>query len=84
MSTIQFDEEQQQYTSRRILGERVQPKMVASLVKMGVVKSPKQASYILLGIATFAFVISFYFFYTSGIFSPEQRNTTSTLGPPPQ
>lgn len=74
MSTIQFDEEQQQYTSRRILGERVQPKMVASLVKLGVVKSPKQASYLLMGGVIFMIILSFYFTrlaLTSGT-SPEQ------------
>ncbi len=65
MSTIQFDEENNQhYTSRRILGERVQPKMVSTLLKLGVIKSEKQAGYVLLGIAIVAFALSAYLIFT--------------------
>ncbi len=62
MSTIQFDEEQQQYTSRRILGERVQPGMVNFLMAKGIVKSQRQAGHILVIIATVCFVLSLYLF----------------------
>lgn len=61
MANVQFDEEQQ-YTSRRILGERVHPKMVTSLMKLGIVKNEKQAGHVLVAIATICFVITFYLY----------------------
>ncbi len=62
MSNIQFEEET--FKSRTILGEPSSPKMVKSLLKMGIVKSEQQAGYLLVGIAIFFFLIAIYISYT--------------------
>lgn len=69
MPGVQFDEEQE-FTSRKIFGEPVRPKMVSILLKTGALKNEKQAGYILLIFAIIAFLTSLYllnisFFQTS-------------------
>jgi len=49
MSDVQFDENLNAFTSRRILGEEVVPGMTKLLLKTGVIKNSKQAEYILIG-----------------------------------
>ncbi len=58
MSNVEFDENVNTFTSRRILGEEVVPGMVKSLQNMGVVKSPTQAKYILIGIAAASVILT--------------------------
>lgn len=62
MSDVQFEDQGQEFTSRKIFGESVKPKMVARLMKMGIVKNDKQAGYALLTIAIIAFSLSLFFF----------------------
>lgn len=65
MANVQFEDEDNQahYMSRSILGAPVQPKMVSTLLKMGVIKNEKQAGYILLGVALTAFALSAYLIF---------------------
>ena len=82
MSEIRFDEEVsgQGYTSRKILGERVQPKMVTFLTKMGI--NPQTAGYILLSIAVLAFVISAYLLFSFGFLGSRRDFHETSLGSP--
>ncbi len=74
MSTIQFEEEQQQYTSRRILGERVQPGMISFLMKLGVAKKSTSAARILFGIAFISFIAAGVILFSSGNEDTYQEN----------
>lgn len=57
MANVQFEEESQ-YAARRPSGTT--PKMAAKLISLGLVKNEKQASYILIGIAIIALLLSAY------------------------
>jgi len=72
MATVQFEDENNQahYTSRSVLGAPVQPKMVSSLLKMGVIKDEKQAGFVLIGIAVAALALSAYLIF-SFVLPPE-------------
>jgi hypothetical protein len=62
MSNIQFEEET--FKSRTILGEPSSPKMVKTLLKMGIVKNEQQAGHLLLAIAAFFFLLAIYISYS--------------------
>lgn len=62
MSGVQFENDGEEFTSRKILGENIEPKMVTMLTKMGVAKNKKQSAHILTAIAVLFFGISFVLF----------------------
>ncbi len=64
MATVQFEDENNQahYTSRSILGQPVQPKMISVLLKVGI-KNEKQAGYVLFAITLIAFALAAYIFF---------------------
>lgn len=89
MSNVEFDESSNVFTSRRILGEEIVPGMVKGLQKMGVVKSPAQAKYILVGIALTStlltiLILSFFVFRNGRGGSPSKPiNQTMPSDHPP-
>ena len=84
MVNVEFQEENS-YTSRQILGERVVPGMVGALTKMGLAKNSQQAKYILLGVIVISLSLTILLFYralTSGPRLPTQAeiNAADTTG----
>ena len=65
MTNVQFEEEQQMFTSRRILGGAVMPGMVKMLIKTGLVKDSSQAKYILVGVVVVCILITVFVLYSS-------------------
>ena len=61
---VEFSDETElnQFRSRKVFGDAVQPQMVSFLMKKGIVKDSNQAGYALLGIAVVIFSISIYLF----------------------
>lgn len=72
MVDVQFQEEQTEiYRSHRILGEEVVPGMVNALTKTGMVKSGKQAEYILIAVIIVS-IVGTVFFMTRALRSPNK------------
>ena len=82
MSDVQFEDQGQEFTSRKIFGESVKPKMVAALMKMGIVKNEKQAGHALLVVMALAILATLYVLYTAGFFSgPPSNKAVKPLEP---
>ncbi len=74
MQDVQFEEETQ-YTSRKILGEKTRPKLVEVLIRSGLAKNSTQAGHFLL-ILVFVFLIfTLYILAQSSVF-PRSVDTT--------
>ena len=85
MSDVQFEDQGQEFTSRKIFGESVKPKMVASIMKMGVVKDEKQAGQVLLAIMFLSILATLYVLYAAGFLSgPAANKPIKSLEPPMQ
>lgn len=72
MSEIEFEGERRtNYLSTRILGAPMEPKIIKSLLKMGIVKTPRQAAVLLIAFAIFclggAITISFFYFKKNSV-----------------
>ena len=65
MSDVQFEEENNSgsniFTSRKILGVAVVPGMAKGLIRLGLVKTQKQAEYVMFGIIIVCVAIIIYF-----------------------
>ncbi len=79
--SVEFEESSdtlQTYSSRKILGESVEPAITKTLIKIGITKNTKQAYRLLLGISFISFLISLVIFgyYILGIGNPTVTKTS--------
>ena len=63
MSNVQFEENITEFTSRKILGEAVVPGATKLLMKTGLLKSSKQAEYVLMGTIVICILITIVVLY---------------------
>ncbi len=70
---IEFEEDTNFLTSRRIIGEAVVPGMAKFLVKSGIAKDERQSYYFLISIAVVGILISIFLvsYYVMGVGNPE-------------
>lgn len=57
-SSVQFDEDRSQFTSRRIIGAPERPAFVQLLIKAGIVKTESQSYYTLIWITAVSLAIT--------------------------
>ncbi len=71
-SSVQFDEDRSQFTSRRIIGSPERPAFVQLLIKAGIVKTEGQSYYalILISVISLAITIILLGHYVFGIGNP--------------
>ncbi len=66
MSDVQFEEDKNGlggFTSRKILGAAITPSMARGLMKFRIVKTPKQAQYLMIGIIIICLALISYIYF---------------------